>query len=90
MIITDSMHKPLVLFYLIHFHSVTNALIFTKSTESTSRLVRLFEFFERSRIQDREYVDSGKAVVARAFSSDLSPGERKTLLRQFRAGEIDM
>ncbi|KAG8853895.1 ATP-dependent RNA helicase dbp6 [Tulasnella sp. 330] len=90
MVITDSMHKPLVLFYLIHSHSVTNALVFTKSTESTSRLVRLFEFFERSRTQDRGHVDSGKTVVARAFSSDLSPMERKMLLRQFRAGEIDI
>lgn len=87
MIITDSMHKPLVLFHLIRSHPVTNALVFTKSTESTTRLVRLFECFETS---SRTRPDPGKAVVARAFSSDLSPAERKTLLRQFRAGEIDM
>lgn len=92
MIVVESMQKPLVLFYLVRCHSVTNALVFTKSTESTTRLVRLFDFFEQSRTKDRMDTDDkeSKPVIARAFSSDLSPAERKTLLRQFKAGEIDM
>ncbi|KAG9014032.1 ATP-dependent RNA helicase dbp6 [Tulasnella sp. JGI-2019a] len=95
MIVMESMQKPLVLFYLISFHSVKNALVFTKSTKSTTRLVRLFGLFEKSRIrglgrEGEEGEVDNKVVVARAFSSDLGPAERKTLLRQFKAGEIDL
>ncbi|KAG1734119.1 DEAD-domain-containing protein [Suillus lakei] len=46
MIICEAPQKPLMLFHLVHNHSVRNALVFTKSSESASRLVRLFEFFE--------------------------------------------
>ncbi|KAG1831991.1 hypothetical protein DFJ58DRAFT_848085 [Suillus subalutaceus] len=46
MIICEAPQKPLMLFHLAHNHSVRNALVFTKSSESASRLVRLFEFFE--------------------------------------------
>lgn len=49
MLITSSSLKPLVFFYLIHVHDVYNALVFTKSVESTTRLVRLFDFFEDER-----------------------------------------
>ncbi len=44
MVVCDSSQKPLV--YSVR---VTNALVFTKSAESTLRPVQLFEFFEAAR-----------------------------------------
>lgn len=85
MIVCESSVKPLMLFYLVHTRNVTNALVFTKSAESTFRLVRLFEFFESSRQKLRI-----KNVVARAYSSDLAPEERKSILEQFRKQDIQM
>lgn len=85
MIVCESSVKPLMLFHLVHTRSVTNALIFTKSAESTTRLVRLFEFFENSQQESRS-----KTVVARAYSSDLAPGERKSILEQFKNQDIQM
>ena len=46
MIVCETAQKPLILFHLIHAHGVRNAIIFTKSAESTTRLVQLFQFFE--------------------------------------------
>jgi len=91
MIVCDSSQKPLVLFYLVHSIGITNALVFTKSAESTLRLVRLFEFFEtaRSACQGSPIPDK-KPVAVRAYSSDLSPSERKSILDQFRGQKIDM
>lgn len=82
MIVCESSQKPLIFFHLVHKHDVRNALVFTKSTESTTRLVQLFNFFEQSL--------SSKPLVMRSFSSELSPGERKTILDQFRSQEIQM
>lgn len=83
----ESAAKPLMLFHMVHARGVTNALVFTKSAESATRLVRLFEFFEGAlRAADA----SKKPVVARAYSSDLAPGERKAILEQFRNQEINM
>jgi len=91
MIVCESIQKPLVLFHLIHSHNVTNALVFTKSADSTSRLVRLLELFEKARLSESsEESTHGKAVVARAYSSDLSPSERKNLLLQFKNEEVDL
>ncbi|KAJ3555698.1 hypothetical protein NM688_g2432 [Phlebia brevispora] len=87
MIICESAQKPLMLFYLVHEHGVKNALVFTKSAESTTRLVRLFEFFESIR-----NAASGKSglpeVSLRAYSSELPAGERKAILEQFKNQEI--
>ncbi|KAI0041203.1 P-loop containing nucleoside triphosphate hydrolase protein [Auriscalpium vulgare] len=88
MVVCDASQKPLVLFHLVHSHDVTNALIFTKSTESTLRLVRLFDFFETASAAAGGR--TAKPVIARAYSSDLSPAERKTILDQFKAREIDI
>ena len=91
MIVCDSSQKPLVLFHLVHSIGITNALIFTKSAESTLRLARLFEFFEAARSTDqRNATQYKKPVVAQDYSSDLSPSERKSVLGKFRAQEIDM
>jgi ATP-dependent RNA helicase DDX51/DBP6 len=94
MIVCDTIQKPLMLLYLIHVHSVTNALVFTKSAESTTRLVKLIDFFEQSYSNSSE-VNLGagskpQPVVAHAYSSDLSGGERKAILEKFRNADIGM
>ncbi|TFY55761.1 hypothetical protein EVG20_g9201 [Dentipellis fragilis] len=63
MIVCESSQKPLVLFHLVQTHGVRNALVFTKSAESTQRLVRLFEFFERARdgLRGHAHRDGGVA-----------------------------
>jgi ATP-dependent RNA helicase DDX51/DBP6 len=91
MVVCDSSQKPLVLFHLVHSIGIANALVFTKSAESTLRLVRLFEFFEMAHsTSDESETQPKKPVVAVAYSSDLSPSERKSILERFRAQEIDM
>jgi hypothetical protein len=87
MISCETTQKPLMLFHLVHNHGVTNALVFTKSTESTTRLVRLFEFFEKAWSAE---TPSHQPVMARAYSSDLGAAERKSILEKFRAQEIQM
>lgn len=89
MIICESSQKPLMIFYLVHTLNVTNALIFTKSAESTTRLVRLFEFFEQARARDSS-TTAADAIVVRAYSSDLPAGERKAILEKFKAQEVQM
>jgi len=84
MIVCSSYKKPLMLFYLVQKHGVSNALVFTKSTESTNRLVKLFETF-----QDVLGEMANRPVV-HAYSSDLSLAERKTILEKFKAREITM
>ena len=89
MIVCETSQKPLMLFFLVHQHSVSNALVFTKSAESTSRLVRLFEFLES--IWARENNGSGRQqTVIRAYSSDLSASDRRVILEQFKNQEIHM
>ena len=83
MIVCTSFQKPLILFYLAHRHGITNALVFTKSTESTARLVKLFECFEIA-------LGALGGRVACAYSSDLSAEERKTILERFKSQDITM
>jgi len=92
MVVCDSSQKPLVLFHLVHSIGIANALVFTKSAESTLRLVRLFKFFEtaRSAGDGNETQHEKPVVVVEAYSSDLSPSERKSILERFKAREIDM
>ncbi|GBE87801.1 DEAD-domain-containing protein [Sparassis latifolia] len=87
MIVCSSSEKPLTLFHLVHNRGVTNALVFTKSAESTTRLVRLFEYFEAARSSEDQ---SCCNTVARAYSSDLGATERKSLLERFKKQEIDI
>ena len=89
MIVCEPSQKPLMFFYLVHAHNVTNALVFTKSAESTSRLVRLFEFFEKAHASHTG-AGTSKEHVVRAYSSDLSASERKSILEKFKAQEIQM
>lgn len=88
MIVCDSLQKPLMLFHLLHKHNVTNALVFTKSAESTNRLVRLFQFFES--ILASQDGDGHLPKVLQAYSSELSAGDRKSILEQFKSQQINM
>jgi hypothetical protein len=72
-------------FHLVFHLNVTDALVFTKSAESTARLVRLFDFFQKWRA-----TETGQLLVVQAYSSDLSVGERKAILERFKAQEIHM
>jgi len=85
MIVCDSSQKPLMLFYLAHVRRVDNALVFTKSAESTARLVKLFELLE-----ENSPMAGNHKFVIRPYSSDLPPSERKSILEQFKQKEIDM
>ena len=90
MLVCESSEKPLMLFYLVHTHSVSNALVFTKSAESTARLVRLFDFFETSWAAEGNEQNSRQKIIAHAYSSDLSPSERRSILDKFKNQEIHM
>lgn len=73
-------------FHLAFNRNVTEALVFTKSAESTTRLVQLFDFFQ----QWRKIGSEQSPLVVRAYSSDLPAGERKAILEQFKAQQINM
>ncbi|KAF5342628.1 hypothetical protein D9611_001912 [Ephemerocybe angulata] len=88
MIVTDSLKKPVMMFHLVHSQNVKNALVFTKSAESTTRLLRLFEFFEEARVAADP--SAATAIVARAYSSDLGNQERKSILEDFKAQKINI
>lgn len=105
-LICDGAVKPLMLLYLMHARGVTNALVFTKSAESTARLVKLIQAFEKSlsssssmdmdvdadnKDQNASGVVINKtAIVAEAYSSDLTGPQRKIILEKFRNTEIGM
>jgi ATP-dependent RNA helicase DDX51/DBP6 len=89
MIVCETSKKPLMLFHLVHTHHVQNALVFTKSAESTTRLMRLFEFFQDA-LESGSNGKGHQPIVIRAYSSDLAAGERKGVLEKFRAQEIQM
>jgi ATP-dependent RNA helicase DDX51/DBP6 len=89
--VCDSNQKPLLLFYLVHERDVKNALVFTKSAESTSRLMRLFQYFEDAQAANASDKDSGqRPLKAEAFSSDLTPSQRKVVLENFKSRKVDL
>ncbi|KAF9649855.1 DEAD-domain-containing protein [Thelephora ganbajun] len=85
MIVCDPSRKPLILFYLVHVRQVDNALVFTKSAESTARLVKLLELLEENSL-----MTGPEKFTIRSYSSDLPPSERKSILEQFREKKIDV
>jgi ATP-dependent RNA helicase DDX51/DBP6 len=89
MIVCESSQKPLMLFHLIHTQHKMHALVFTKSAESTTRLMRLFEFFESARTA-LHGSEVRQQIVIRAYSSDSGAGERKAILENFKAQKIQM
>lgn len=86
MLILPPALKPLNLIHLIHSSSfnATPALVFTKSVEAATRLVKLLEFFEDA------FIGSTKRVTVRAYTRDMAPAERKRLLADFAAGDVDV
>jgi len=86
MIVCESSQKPLMFLHLVFDRNVTEALVFTKSAESTARLVRLFDFFQEWRKTNSKQ----SPLVVRAYSSDLPVGERKAILEQFKAQSINI
>ncbi|KAH8918966.1 DEAD-domain-containing protein [Atractiella rhizophila] len=84
MIITVSTSKPLMLFHLLYNHQTTQALCFTKSVSSATRLVKLVKFFE-----DISGLSSGQGIeTIRSYSSDLASSERAKILASFKEGRI--
>lgn len=91
MIISPASHKPLYLFHLLHTLSISSALCFTKSVEAATRLAKLVEFFEEARVASLGgEAAEAKRVVVKAYSSELAPGERNKVLREFKKGEVQM
>lgn len=90
MVITSASLKPLVLFYLIQEYRIRNVLVFTKSTESTARLLHLFEYFFHVTGGSMKVDDDqiAKSVKAEAFSSDLAPVQRSATLERFKRQEV--
>lgn len=89
MIVSETSKKPLMFLYLVHARKITNALVFTKSAESTSRLLKLLDLFEELSIQ-KGTKSAQNRIIARAYSSDLGPGERKNILEQFKSQAIQI
>lgn len=85
MIVCDPSQKPLVLFYLAHVRQVDSALVFTKSAESTTRLVKLFELFE-----ENSMMPGTQKFTIRPYSSDSPPSDRRFILEQFKEKKINM
>jgi ATP-dependent RNA helicase DDX51/DBP6 len=77
--------KPLNLLHLLHDSQfeIKSALCFTKSVDSTERLLRLIAFFG-------DAFTAGKRIVAKAYSGELDTGARRKLLAEFAKGEIDL
>jgi ATP-dependent RNA helicase DDX51/DBP6 len=97
MLVCETSQKPLMLLYLMHGRGVANAVVFTKSAESTARLVKLIQAFEQSLVSSMDNdptseignIDKTIAVVE-SYSSDLSAPQRRTILERFKNGTISM
>jgi ATP-dependent RNA helicase DDX51/DBP6 len=89
MIISETAKKPLMFFHLLRTQQVSNALVFTKSAESTGRLLRLLDFFEELLLK-QNMKTAPERLIASAYSSDLGVGERKTILEKFKAQKINL
>ncbi|KAJ9117288.1 hypothetical protein QFC20_000435 [Naganishia adeliensis] len=86
MIILPSEFKPLNLLYLLHDarFGIQSALCFTKSVDSSERLLKLINFFEDA------YTGGTKKLVVKGYSGELATAERTKLLADFKKGEIDL
>ncbi|KAL1412400.1 ATP-dependent RNA helicase dbp6 [Vanrija albida] len=86
MLILPPALKPLNLIHLLHApqFNATPALVFTKSVEAATRLVKLLEFFEDA------FIGGNKRVTVRGYTRDMAPAERKRLLKDFSDGKVDV
>ncbi|KAI8150173.1 P-loop containing nucleoside triphosphate hydrolase protein [Fennellomyces sp. T-0311] len=83
MTVCSSELKPLHLIYLLHHFDIRSCLCFTRSTDSTRRLQMLIEAYEA---RQKDYT---KIVVA-DYSSELTKSDRKTIMKRFADGEINL
>lgn len=85
MIVTQTALKPLVLLHLIYTLSLSSVICFTKSVESSARLVLLLQSFT-----DVYGKIAGKTIKVMGYSSELTPAKRKEVLEQFKNGQVQM
>lgn len=89
MLIVPPALKPLNLIHLVH-HSefnVDRALVFTKSVESASRLVKLLEFFEDAYVLGG---GGGKRLAVEQYSGEMKARDKKQLLAEFGEGNVNL
>lgn len=82
MIVMPPALKPLNLIHLLYAFGVRNALVFTKSVDAAVRLETLLTFFGEAW--------TGVKLVARSYTAEMKPGERKRVMEEFAAGKIDL
>lgn len=75
--------KPLNLLHLLHTVGSTPSIVFTKSVDNATRLVKLLTYFEQA------YIGGRKLSVA-SFTRDMKVGERKAILADFAGGKLDV
>jgi len=85
MIVCPSDQKPMLVLHLLYNLNVKAALCFTKSVESAHRLYMLITFFERARGESGD-----RKVAAAEYSSDLTQSARRSILKKFKQGEIQL
>ena len=78
--------KPLNLLHLLHTPSygIKSALCFTKSVDSSNRLLKLIEFFEDAYVGG---ASGGKKLAVKGYSGELGSGERSRMLSDFKKGD---
>ncbi|KAI8086422.1 P-loop containing nucleoside triphosphate hydrolase protein [Halteromyces radiatus] len=81
MLTCPSAKKPLFLIYLLHHLKIKSGLCFTKSVESTRQLQILLAAYVKQQELDINVV---------VYSSDLKPAQRKSLLKEFKEGKINL
>ncbi|KAI7866841.1 P-loop containing nucleoside triphosphate hydrolase protein [Spinellus fusiger] len=81
MVVCTGEQKPLVMIHLLHVMKITAGLCFTKSIESTLKLRLLLEAYEAGQTTPLRVAD---------YSSDFNVAQRKSTMKKFRAGEIDL
>ncbi|KAG0152089.1 hypothetical protein CROQUDRAFT_70907 [Cronartium quercuum f. sp. fusiforme G11] len=93
LLVTTTQLKPLVLFHLIKTHEIKRALCFCKSVEGATRLVNLFQLMSKGWVEymaKQAGVETTFLGTAALFSSDLKPVDRKKILTEFEAGQINL
>ncbi|CAO3583156.1 unnamed protein product [Absidia cylindrospora] len=81
MMVCASDKKPLTVIYLLKQLNIKSGLCFTKSVESTRQLKMLLNGYGKQ---------TGMKLNVVEYSSDLKSPQRKALLQQFKAGDIDL
>ncbi|OZJ03692.1 hypothetical protein BZG36_03492, partial [Bifiguratus adelaidae] len=94
-VVCETEQKPLHLIHLLRTKTITSALCFTRSVESTRRLNLLLQLFnerwEREHVHQKGTVTQPSSrIEAAEYSSDLSQSQRKSILSQFKRGKLNL